>query len=168
MAPQSARFDAIPVSPQYLVLSNGNGFSKSFATTVAALGGTVATLHQGAGFAVVSGLSADAAGRLASTSGVAEVQADEIVTLAAPLAAVEAEAPAFPNPSASSVAHPDSALQFVRQWNMRAISAPAAWAAGALGDPGVTVAILDTGIDYDAPDLNGLVDLFDVRVIRRE
>jgi len=159
MAPQSARFDATPVSPQYLVLSNGNGFSKSFATTVAALGGTVETLHQGAGLAVVSGLSADAAGRLASTSGIAEVQPDEIVTLAEPLAAVEAEAPALPNPGASSVARPDSARRFVWQWNMRAISAPAAWAKGALGDPGVTVAILDTGIDYDAPDLNGLVDL---------
>jgi len=159
MAPQSARFDAIPVSPQYLVLSNGNGFSKSFATTVASLGGTVATLHHGAGFAVVSGLSADAAARLASTSGVAEVQPDEIVTLAEPLAAAQAEAPAIANPSASSVMNPEAALLFSWQWNMRAISAPAAWAAGALGDPGVTVAILDTGIDYDAPDLIGLVDL---------
>ncbi|HEU4700114.1 MAG TPA: S8 family serine peptidase, partial [Gemmatimonadales bacterium] len=45
------------------------------------------------------------------------------------------------------------------QWNMRLIGADKAWAAGKLGSPDVTVAILDTGIDYDAPDLNGLVDL---------
>ena len=42
---------------------------------------------------------------------------------------------------------------------MRLIEADKAWAAGKLGSPSVTVAILDTGIDYDAPDLNGLVDL---------
>jgi subtilisin family serine protease len=41
---------------------------------------------------------------------------------------------------------------------MRLIGANTAWAAGHLGSSGVTVAILDTGIDYDAPDLNGLVD----------
>jgi len=159
MTPQSARLDAIPsVAPDYLVLSNGNGFSKAFASTVAALGGTVETLHQGAGFAVVSGLSADAAAQLAGTNGIAEVQADEIVTLAKPLAAVQAEAPAVPSPSANSVLNPATGLRFSWQWNMRAIGAPDAWAAGALGNPGVTVAILDSGIDYDAPDLNGLVD----------
>ncbi len=45
------------------------------------------------------------------------------------------------------------------QWNMRAIKADQAWAAGRLGSAGVTVAILDTGIDYNDLDLNGLVDL---------
>jgi subtilisin family serine protease len=42
---------------------------------------------------------------------------------------------------------------------MRAIHADEAWAAGRLGSPAVTVAILDTGIDYLYPDLAGLVDL---------
>jgi lantibiotic leader peptide-processing serine protease len=160
MSPESARLVAIPsVASEYLVLSNGNGFSTDFESAVSALGGTVETLHQGAGFALVSGLSADAATRLSSTSGVAEVQADAIVTLAKPLAAAAAELPAVPDPSASSVSNPAAGLRFAFQWNMRAIGAPTAWAAGALGDPGVTVAILDSGIDYDAPDLNGLVDL---------
>jgi lantibiotic leader peptide-processing serine protease len=160
MAPRSAGFDAISaVASEYLVLANGNGFSTDFDSTVSTLGGTLETLHQGAGIAVVSGLSADAAARLSSTSGVAEVQVDDIVTLTKPLAAVQAEAPAVPNPSASSVMNPATGLRFSWQWNMRAIGAPAAWAAGALGDPGVTVAIIDSGIDYDAPDLNGLVDL---------
>jgi subtilisin family serine protease len=160
MAPRSARFDAIAsVESEYLVLSKGNGFSSSFASTVSALGGTIKTFHQGAGFAVVSGLSADAAASLSSTSGVAQVQADEIVALENPLAIAEAEAPAATDPSASSVTNPETGLRYSWQWNMRAIGAPTAWAAGALGDPGVTVAILDSGIDYDAPDLNGLVDL---------
>jgi subtilisin family serine protease len=46
-----------------------------------------------------------------------------------------------------------------RQWNMKAIRADSAWAHGKLGSDAVTIAILDTGIDYDNPDLNGLVDL---------
>jgi subtilisin family serine protease len=42
---------------------------------------------------------------------------------------------------------------------MRAIDADVAWADGRLGSPAVTVAILDTGIDYTYPDLLGRVDL---------
>jgi subtilisin family serine protease len=159
MTPRSARLDAIPsVATQYIVLANGNGFSADFGKTVSKLGGRVETLHRGAGLAVVSGLSGDAAAQLSHDSHVAEVQADEIVTLAEPLAAVHADAPAVSDPSASSVLNPAAGLRFIWQWNMRAIHAPEAWAAGGLGDPGVTVAILDTGIDYDAPDLAGLVD----------
>jgi lantibiotic leader peptide-processing serine protease len=160
IAPRSARLDATPSAPpQYIVLANGNGFSADFDSTVSSLGGTVETLHQGAGIAVVTGLSGHAAAQLSRISGIAEVQADEIVTLAEPIAAANADAPAISDPSASSVLNPAGGLRFVWQWNMRAIAAPDAWAAGGLGDAGVTVAILDTGIDYDAPDLNGLVDL---------
>src|SRR6185312_3035407 len=54
---------------------------------------------------------------------------------------------------------PANATYYFVQWNMRAIHADRAWAAGKIGDAGVTVAIIDSGIDYDANDLNGLVDL---------
>jgi len=160
MTPQSARLVAAPsAATEYIVLAKGNGFSADFDSTISRLGGTVQTLHQGAGIAVVSGLSDDAAAQLTRNSDVADVQADEIVTLDAPLAAANADAPAISDPSASSVLNPAAGARFIWQWNMLAISAPQAWAAGGLGDPGVTVAILDTGIDYDDPDLNGLVDL---------
>src|SRR5438876_471243 len=46
-----------------------------------------------------------------------------------------------------------------RQWNMRAVFADQAWAAGLLGSRDVKVAILDSGIDYTLPDFAGLVDL---------
>ena len=42
---------------------------------------------------------------------------------------------------------------------MRAIDAESAWASGRLGSGDITVAILDTGIDYTYPDLDGRVDL---------
>jgi subtilisin family serine protease len=61
--------------------------------------------------------------------------------------------------SAMSPTNPAGAFLFALQWNMLAISAPAAWAAGNLGSSAVTAAILDSGMDYDNLDLNGLVDL---------
>ncbi len=45
------------------------------------------------------------------------------------------------------------------QWDLERIQAPAAWTAGALGDPGVTVAVIGSGVDYTHPELEGKVDL---------
>ena len=41
-----------------------------------------------------------------------------------------------------------------REWNLNAIGAPESWAAGYTGQ-GVTVAVIDTGVDLDHPDLVG-------------
>ncbi|MDV6031883.1 MAG: S8 family serine peptidase [Phycisphaera sp. RhM] len=41
-----------------------------------------------------------------------------------------------------------------REWNLNAVAAPEAWAAGYRGQ-GVTVAVIDTGVDLDHPDLAG-------------
>ncbi|HSK94777.1 MAG TPA: S8 family serine peptidase [Candidatus Angelobacter sp.] len=62
----------------------------------------------------------------------------------------------------ASGAHPPSpteATEYARQWNLRAIHAETAWSEGEIGTPGVSVAVLDTGIDTEHPDLQGLVDL---------
>ncbi len=59
---------------------------------------------------------------------------------------------------AARLPSPTLAAEFAKQWNLEAIDAAAAWAAGELGSPGVIVAVLDTGIDANHPDLTGLVD----------
>lgn len=138
---------------EYLVRLKGNG--NGFRASVEALGGTVAFLHEGAGVAVVSGLSAGAATQLAGASSVAEVQPDAVVALSRPRPAVLEEMEA----GVASVANPAGAILYRYQWNMKAIQADRAWAAGKLGSSAVTVAILDTGIDYNSLDANGLVDL---------
>jgi subtilisin family serine protease len=143
---------------KHIVTLNGSGIPVGFAARVISLGGTVTASHAGAGYAVVSGLSDDAAAQLAA-SGVGDVQPDFAVSLEAPVAAIRADASDVGAPSIDSQDAPATAVRFNRQWNMRAINAPAAWAAHKLGSSTVTVAILDTGIDYDLPDLNGLVDL---------
>jgi subtilisin family serine protease len=143
----------------YIVFSNGKGFSADFAAKVANLGGKVTYQHDKAGFASVSGLTASAATQLRALSGVGSVDADAVISLDAPIAAAEADMTNVGNDNANSQSNPAGAGRYSWQWNMRLIGADHAWAAGKLGDPGVTVAILDTGLDYDINDLNGLVDL---------
>ncbi len=139
---------------EYLVRLKGNG--NGFRASVEALGGTVSFVHEGAGVAVVSGLSAAAATQLAGASSVAEVQPNGVMVLSRPKEPVIAP---LGQVGIASQANPAAALRYSWQWNMKAIHADQAWAAGKLGSPAVTVAILDTGIDYNSLDANGLVDL---------
>jgi lantibiotic leader peptide-processing serine protease len=154
VSPSRSVSAAAPTS--YIVLAKNGGFKADFAARVAALGGTVQQIHNGAGIAVLSNLSASAVSQIGRFAEVGDLQADATFTLDAPLAASRSKAR---NVSSNSVTNPTSAILYSWQWNMQLIRANAAWAAGKLGDPGVTVAILDSGIDYDSFDLNGLVDL---------
>jgi subtilisin family serine protease len=160
--PTSARIPAVNAAVQAGAASRSivefNGpVRKDFRQTVASLGGSVDFVVEGVGFAGVSGLSAGALATLRRSAGVGAVYDDVIVQLGSPGergAAVSGEV------SAMSPTNPAGAILFNSlQWNMRAINAPAAWTAGNLGSSTVTAAILDSGIDYDNPDLNGLVDL---------
>lgn len=140
---------------QHVAVFKGSGIPDGFAAQVAALGGTVTYAHAGVGFAIVSGLGDAAAAQVGALAGVSAVQADEVFQLESTAAAAGAGL----DVAAASQADPATAARYGFQWNMRLINADRAWAAGKLGSAGVTVAILDSGLDYDAPDLNGLVDL---------
>lgn len=142
-----------------LVLFRGAAIPAGFAEQVESLGGTVAYAHAGAGFAMVEGLSEEGAAQIRGISGVADVAPDAGFSLGTPRAAAHADMGAEISDAIMSQANPTTAVLYGWQWNMRSIGAHKAWAAGKLGSPNVTVAILDTGIDYDAPDLRGLVDL---------
>ena len=159
-APPSPRLakSAGDQSGKYIVLMQG-GLPRDFAQTVAGLGGTIRSTHAGAGFATVSGLTDAAASQLAATSGVLEVDPDAIVQLDQPVGLIQTDAAALSAPTTQSQANPATAILASWQWNMLLIDADKAWAAQKLGSPNVTVAILDTGMDYDNRDLNGLVDL---------
>ncbi|HSU12959.1 S8 family serine peptidase [Longimicrobium sp.] len=161
-APRAPALSAAPGAGQYMVVFNGNKVPATFAAQVQALGGTMVFEHGNSGFAVVGGLDDAAAAKIKGMNGVSDVQADVAITLDDPQPAAEmdvSELAAFANDQAQSQTNPTTAARYAWQWNMRLIHAPTAWAAGKLGSSSITVAILDSGLDYNIADLNGLVDL---------
>jgi len=140
---------------KYLVMFKKSGIPAGFTDEVAGLGGTVEFTH-GVGLATVSGLSVEAATALAKNKAIGAVEADVGFEFE-PI--FEEGNVASSNASPASPGDPTAASFYARQWNMRAIDADVAWAAGRTGSSGVTLAILDTGIDYTYPDVLGLVDL---------
>ena len=165
----------------YIVLTNGKS-AKDFTAQVEKLGGSVTFYHAPTGFATVSGLTPGAASQLRSVTGVSQVDADILVGLDGPAGLVQADvsgllpadaaapaidaaapgidagAPAI-DAAAPGTGVPEAAILGSWQWDMRLIGADVAWAQSKLGSSSVTVAIIDTGLDYDNRDLNTLVDL---------
>ncbi len=144
---------------RYLVLFAVDRIPADFSERIASLGGAVDATLDSIGVAAVTGLTEAGAAELAAGPGVLHVEPDVLEAIldnddaAAGEAASEAFAPA------DATASPATAQFYARQWNMRAVFADQAWAAGHLGSRDVVIAILDTGIDYLHPDLVGLVDL---------
>lgn len=144
------------VSGGYVVAVRPGAFD-ALSSAIADLGGTVVRGHSPAGIIVASGLSNDDAAHLATLRGVRAVALDIIID-----GVPDAPGPSVESlePGAGPAAHDPSQASFYQagvQWDMEIIQADDAWAAGADGS-GVTVAILDTGIDPFHPDLQGLVD----------
>src|SRR5437016_9575407 len=164
----AARILAASVTPadpagRHLVVFTAGRVPADFGERAAQLGGVVGASLDSIGVAAVTGLSDGAAAGLAAGTDIRAVEPDVAMPLpnedvaadgaAADEAVSEALAPA------DATASPTTAQFYARQWNLRAVFAPEAWAAGHLGSRDVKVAILDTGIDYANPDLAGLVDL---------
>jgi subtilisin family serine protease len=127
----------------------------SFRSSLATIDGALVSLNSGAGLAVVSNLTDEEATALAQQTGAADVLPDVDVRLR--LGGLgEASAPGM---SLLSSPSPENAAVYSWQWHLRAIGADKAWAAGRLGSPDVTVAVIDTGVSYEHPDLAGRVDL---------
>jgi subtilisin family serine protease len=140
---------------RHLVLFHTPGVADGFEASVIREGGRVVFAHP-SGIAVVDGLADATARRLTRLRGVASIVPDAAFELD------EAAGSGILRPVSDVVegaAAPATALLFPLQWNMMAIHADAAWAAGRVGSSDVTLAILDSGIDYLYPDLAGRVDL---------
>jgi len=128
----------------------------SFQSSLASLDGALVSIHNGAGIAVVGDLTDAEAATLAKETGATDFVADVGVRLR--LGGLgEASDPRIS--IATAAPSPENAAVYPWQWHLRAIGADKAWAAGRLGSPDVTVAVIDTGVSYEHPDLAGRVDL---------
>ena len=139
---------------RHLVLLKGS--AKNFDSSVNALGATVVFRHDKTGFAVVEGLNEEGAATLAGMKSVDSVAPNFSFELPN---TVQGDIELNPGDQIMSPEDPTTAFFYPRQWNLRAVEADNAWAAGRTGSSDVTVAILDTGIAYTHADLAGLVDL---------
>ncbi len=155
---QDASLGSVPTTDRHLVVFKGKrGVPDGFDEEVSSLGGTVAATYEAVGGATVDGLDDAGARELGGHRRVRIVEPE--VALQVPEPQVEPVPEEAGGAEPVSAEEPSAATFFPRQWNMRAIDADDAWAEGALGSSDVTVAILDTGIGYTHPDLQGLVDL---------
>ena len=158
----AANAASLESSGRYVVVFSAQRVPVDFGARVAALGGSIESALDSIGVAAVTGLSEAEAAELAAAAGIRAVEPDPLTSPPDHGDATDdlaAEAVSEAALAADATASPTTAQFYARQWNLRAVFAPDAWAAGFLGSRDVVVAILDTGIDYTNPDLAGLVDL---------
>ena len=159
----AASVTSLDQAGRHVVVFAAERVPADFGERVASLGGSVEASLDNIGVAAVTGLTQDAAAALAAQADIRNVEPDEVTTMADDdVAAAEVPAEQIASEDlvpADATASPTTARFYPRQWNLRAVFAPEAWAAGFLGSHDVVVAILDTGIDYSNQDLVGLVDL---------
>ena len=127
----------------YVLIANGNSLPADLESTMAALGGTVASRMDGIGVATVTSDDPGFAARASGAAGVRAVVADVMIQFDEPRVEGSVEA----GEAATEAAHAVGGHETFRalQWAPDAISAPAAWALGYQG-AGARVAILDGGI----------------------
>jgi subtilisin family serine protease len=126
----------------------------NLAAQVSAAGGTLQRVYPEIGYATAVSTNPSFAANLGHGNGIQSVDADMSTQWVPSLGS---QTP-IQSTSANSTPNPTGAFFYACQWNMRQIDAPGAWAKGQFGDPGVKVAVLDTGVDPFHQDLAGHID----------
>lgn len=142
-------FSSFSISAQaasFVVLAQGQGLESSLPAKITAAGGTVTASLPQIGVLIVEGNDGFAA-RAAKINGIRSVTEDFEVQFL-DQAEMEGVGQAVANPPNSG----DNDRFFDLQWGHDAVQAPEAWSLGARG-AGVRVAVLDSGIDAEHPDL---------------
>lgn len=148
-------FPVVALGADRHILRYSGSIPVSFQSSLASIDGALVSLHNGAGIVVVSDLTEEEAATLAKQTGALDVIPDVDVRLRLGGLGQQSDS----RIALASSPSPENAPVYPWQWHLRAIGAEKAWAAGRLGSPDVTVAVIDTGVSYEHPDLAGRVDL---------
>ena len=145
----------IPSSAQnYLVQASNAELTDQTLADIVEAGGTVARTIPQLGIAVVEAENDDFPSRIAGMGGIERISSNPEVSGIVPFFAAEIDVDAaFANPPGSG----DDDFFFDTQWGHDSVNSVEAWNAGYRG-AGTTVAILDSGIDHDHPDLAPQLD----------
>lgn len=133
----------------YLVLARGDRLPRGLERAVERAGGSIVYTVDAVGVAVATSDAPDFAARAGAIRGVqAAIPNPELRLVPSSMRYERIAMEEVSNPPTSG----DDDFLFDLQWGLDAVDAPEAWDAGATG-AGVRVAILDSGIDADHPDL---------------
>lgn len=135
-------------SNHYILLTTADRIPAGLETRITSANGKVTSLMSEAGVATVYSEDPDFIAKASRISGVRSVVRDIEIQWINPSDRKVFALENYGNPPASG----DNDPFFDLQWGHAAISAPAAWNAGARGQ-NARVAVLDTGFDMDHPDL---------------
>ncbi len=141
---------------QYILAGPTDKLPVALDHSVHLAGGRLAASYPQVGLAIARSGSADFASRARRIAGIQHAIEDRRRTWQPPARSRRATSPA--QRVRGAAAPQDGAALFGFQWAPRAIHAPAAWAAGQLGQ-GARVAILDGGIWAPHPDLAPNLDV---------
>ncbi|MNX69643.1 Subtilisin BL [compost metagenome] len=133
---------------RYVVTFNGETIPSGFAGTVAAAGGTLLQALDDMGVALVVSSEPGFAAKLEKARGVESVERSTRQGLVQKAYAAGFDPGVEAPDSSGASGEPLSGYQ----WGLSSIHAPEAWAKGYTGR-GVRVAVLDTGVDEQNPDL---------------
>ncbi len=149
---------AAPTGKGYVVICQGNSLPSGFEAAVTMAGGVITHRFDCVGAAVVTAKASSFVEKVCSVGGVQYVVPDVRLDWLPDQAYTKAYARGEAVPAVAGGSLGAGEPYFGYQWDMQAIDAPGAWAAGDTGS-GVRVAVLDTGIDPTHPDLAPNLDM---------
>lgn len=144
-------------SNAYLILGGASALPPELDRRIAAIGGRITMTFPEIGVAVAVSERSDFTGKASRIDGVLGIAPDLVVhwipdSRGQPGPTLQEVSAWSSNVIGNPPASGDDDFFFDLQWGAAAVSAPVAWNAGARG-AGTRVAILDTGIDFEHPDL---------------